>query len=363
MRERTWIHFDWVLLLASLLLVGYGLVLIYSAIWSTQELSFIQRQVIFTFMGLAVMLLAAMSDYRFLETLHRPLYILALISLVAVFLVGQTAFGAQRWLDLQFLPLQPSELAKVLVIITMAKYLSEEERNRGLRGIVLSGLVVALPIILIYLQPSLGTAISLGVIWIVMVLIAGARLRYLGLLLLLFLLLIPIAWNYLLADYMKERILVFLNPQEDPLGAGYNTNQALIAVGSGGLLGKGFLSGSQSQLHFLRVRHTDYIFSVLGEEWGFVGVVILLGLLAILLWRILRAAELARDGFGRLIAAGIAAMIGFQAFVNIGMNLGLVPAVGIPLPFISYGGSSLVAMFLALGLVQSIVMRHRKLEF
>ncbi|MBI2846180.1 MAG: rod shape-determining protein RodA [Chloroflexi bacterium] len=362
MRERTWPHFDWILFVTCLLLVGYGLVLIYSAVWGTGDLSFIQRQVTFTFIGVGLMFLAAMSDYRFLESFQRPLYLLALFALTAVLLVGEASFGAQRWLGI--LPLQPSELTKVLVIITLAKYLSpSEEQRSNLSRLIISGILVGLPIILIYLQPSLGTAISLGIIWLVMAIMSGARLRYFGLLLVLIIFFAPFAWNYLLADYMKERILIFLNPQEDPLGAGYNINQALIAVGSGGLWGKGFLSGTQSQLHFLRVRHTDYIFSVLGEEWGFAGVVVLVLLLVILLWRILRAAELAGDAFGRLITVGVAAMIGFQAFVNIGMNLGLLPAVGIPLPFVSYGGSALLALFLALGLVQSIVMRHRKLEF
>lgn len=363
-REREKTHFDWILFAATLLLMAYGIILIYSATWRTQDLSFVQRQTIFALAGAVIMLVFSRIDYRFLENFYRPIYFLAILSLLAVFLVGQVSFGAQRWLDLRLFPFQPAELAKVLTIIALAKYLADHEEDmRGFKPILVSLLLAAGPIVLIYLQPSLGTAVAMGAVWLAMVVAAGVRLRYLALLFLVFLLLIPVAWNSLLEDYMKERILTFLDPQQDPLGAGYNTNQALIAVGSGGLWGKGLLNGSQSQLQFLRVRHTDYIFSVLGEELGFAGVVALLLLMGTILWRILRAAELGRDGFGRLIACGIAALIGFQSFVNIGMNLGLVPAAGIPLPFVSYGGSSLLALFLALGVVQSIVMRHKKLEF
>jgi rod shape determining protein RodA len=214
---------------------------------------------------------------------------------------------------------------------------------------------------LIYLQPHLGTTIVLAVVWLIMTLMAGMRMLHLSILGFLGVLAAPVIW-FRLESYMQDRLLLFLNPGRDP-AARYNIDQALISIGSGGWLGKGYASGSQSQLHFLRVRHTDFIFSVIGEEMGFAGALVLFALIAIILWRILRAASLARDSFGRLIACGVAALIFFQSSVNIGMNLSLLPVIGIPLPFISAGGSSLITLLVAQGLVQSVVMRHKKIEF
>jgi rod shape determining protein RodA len=199
--------------------------------------------------------------------------------------------------------------------------------------------------------------IVLAVVWLIMVLMAGMRLLHLSILGLVGLLSAPLLW-FSLKDYMQRRLLLFINPAQNP-SARYNIDQALISIGSGGWLGKGYASGSQSQLHFLRVRHTDFIFSVIGEEMGLVGALVLFTLIGVILWRIVRAASLARDSFGRLIACGVAAMIFFQSVVNIGMNLGLLPVMGIPLPFISSGGSSLIALLIAEGLVQSVVMRYR----
>jgi len=349
------------------LLVLYGIIMIYSATYLSGEEgpslwdTFFARQTIYALAGLGLMFLATIADYRYLENLYRPLYILTILSLVLISVVGRISFGAQRWLG--FGRFQPSELAKLFIIIILAKYLSDRGPSiKRFPQLLISLIYVAIPIVLIYLQPDLGTALILGVIWLVMVLMAGARLRHIAILALLGVLGTPLIWLSL-EDYMRERIIIFFNPQYDPLGVGYNINQARIAVGSGGWWGRGFGSGSQNQLHFLRVRHTDYIFSVLGEELGFVGVLILLLLVAIVLFRILRAADLARDDFGKLIACGVATMIAFQAFVNIGMNIGLIPAAGTSLPFMSYGGSALITLLLAEGVVQSILVRHRKLEF
>jgi rod shape determining protein RodA len=215
--------------------------------------------------------------------------------------------------------------------------------------------------VLVYLQPHLGTTIVLAVIWLIMALMAGMRPLHLGILGFVGVLAMPLIW-FSLEDYMRDRLLLFISPAQDP-AARYNIDQALISIGSGGWLGKGYASGSQSQLHFLRVRHTDFIFSVIGEEMGLVGALFMFALLGVILWRILRAASLARDSFGRLIACGVAALIFFQSAVNIGMNLGLLPVMGIPLPFISSGGSSLIALLIAEGLVQGVVMRHRKVGF
>jgi rod shape determining protein RodA len=274
--------------------------------------------------------------------------------------VGQVTHGAQRWISGS--SFQPSELAKVLIIVTLAQFLAQHEKEIGrFRYILISIIYVAIPMGLIYLQPHLGTVIVLAVIWLVMVLMAGMRLLHLGIFGFVGLLSMPLIW-FSLKDYMQERLLLFINPAGDP-AARYNIDQALISIGSGGWLGKGYASGSQSQLHFLRVRHTDFIFSVIGEEMGFVGALVLFVLIAIVLWRIIRAASLARDSFGRLIACGVAALIFFQSLVNIGMNLSLLPVIGIPLPFISAGGSSLITLLIAEGLVQSVVMRHRRIGF
>ncbi len=366
MRKPTQ-HFDFLLLGTTVLLLLYGICMIYSAthvsgesdqsLWDT----FFARQITYALAGLGLMFLATIADYRYLENLCRPLYILTILSLLLILVVGRISFGAQRWLG--FGRFQPSELAKLLIIITLAKYLSDRSQSmKRFPQLLISLIYVAIPMILIYLQPDLGTALILGVIWLVMVLLAGARLRHITILALLGVLGTPLIWLSL-EDYMRKRIIIFFNPQYDPLGVGYNINQARIAVGSGGWWGRGFGSGSQNQLHFLRVRHTDYIFSVLGEELGFVGVLILLLLLSIVLLRILRAAELSHDDFGKLIACGVATVIAFQAFVNIGMNIGLIPAAGTSLPFMSYGGSGLITLLLAEGVVQSILVRHRKLEF
>ena len=361
MDRKIWRNFDFVLLAATMLLIAFGIAMIYSATLDTPDLQDLpRRQAIWALAGLTSLLLVAAIDYRFLENLQKLLYVLTIASLLLVLFVGQTTYGAQRWIS--GASFQPSELAKVLVIVTLAQFLAQREKDIGrFRYILISIIYVAVPMVLIYLQPHLGTVIVLAVVWLIMVLMAGMRLLHLGFLGFVGVLSTPLIW-FSLKDYMQRRLLLFINPARDP-SARYNIDQALISIGSGGWLGKGYVSGSQSQLHFLRVRHTDFIFSVIGEEMGFVGALVLFALIGVILWRILRAASLARDSFGRLIACGVAALIFFQSLVNIGMNLSLLPVIGIPLPFISSGGSSLVTLLLAQGLVQSVAMRHRKIEF
>lgn len=361
MDRKVWRNFDFVLLAATVLLIAFGIAMINSATLDTPDLQDLpRRQAIWVVVGLALSLLVAAFDYRFLESLQKLLYVLIMASLLLVLFVGEVTHGAQRWLTGS--SFQPSELAKVLIIITLARFLAQHEKEIGrFRYILMSIVHVAVPMVLIYLQPHLGTVIVLAVIWLIMVLMAGMRLLHLGVLGFVGVLTTPFIWVSL-KDYMQKRLLLFINPARDP-AARYNIDQALISIGSGGWLGKGYASGSQSQLHFLRVRHTDFIFSVIGEEMGFVGALVLFALFSIILWRILRAASLARDSFGRLIACGVAALIFFQSLVNIGMNLGLLPVIGIPLPFISAGGSSLITLLIAEGLVQSVVMRHKKIGF
>jgi len=362
MDSRRWRYFDYPLLIVTLLLIGLGITMIYSATASTPELEKLpQRQIIYAVVGLALMGLTAAIDYRLLSSLSLALYFVTLSILGAVFIAGQTVVGARRWIDLG-LSIQPSELAKLLTIIVLAKFLSdhEEEMNRW-RYVLMAVAILSPPVVLIYLQPHLGMAVILALMGAVMIFMGGIPWFHALMLGLIGAASAPLLWISM-KDYMRERILIFLNPQSDPARS-YNIEQALISIGSGGWLGKGLFHGSQSQLRFLRVRHADFIFSVVAEELGFVGALTLLLLLTLLLWRLLRIAEMARDSFGRLIVVGVATVIFLQSVINIGMNLSLLPVSGIPLPFISHGGSSLVTLLLGLGLAQSVAMRHRKIEF
>jgi rod shape determining protein RodA len=310
--------------------------------------------------GLTLIYLLDCLTLRFTDTLRNPIYVLALAMLGITIFIGQVSGGAQRWLGAG--AVQPSELSKILIIIVLAKFLADREDHLDrFRTVVTSMGVVAVPMLLIYLQPDLGTALTLFAIWAVMIWMAGMRFRHLLLLLAVGLAALPLVWLNL-EEYMQQRLTLFINPASDP-DSYFNVHQALVSIGSGGWTGKGLTHGTQSQLHFLRVRHTDFIFAVTAEELGFLGAVVMMGLLFFLLWRILRIAEHARDTFGRLIAAGVAGLIFFQSVINIGMNLGLVPVTGIPLPFVSYGGSSFLTLMLSIGLVESVAMRQRKLEF
>jgi len=362
MDSRRWRHFDYVLLIVTLLLIGLGITMIYSATSNTPELGKLpQRQIIYAVVGLALMGLTAAIDYRLLSSLSLVLYFITLGILVAVVIAGQTVVGARRWIDLG-LSIQPSELAKLLTIVVLARFLGDHEEDMHRWRYVLIAIAILIPpVVLIYLQPHLGTAVVLSIVGVVMIFMSGIRWFHAMVLGLAGAAVTPLLW-FSLEDYMRERVLVFLNPQNDPT-ASYNIEQALISIGSGGWLGKGLFHGSQSQLRFLRVRHADFIFSVIAEELGFVGTLILLLLLMIMLWRLLRIAEIARDSFGRLIVVGVATVIFTQSVINIGMNLKLLPVTGIPLPFVSHGGSSLVTLLLGLGLAQSVAMRHRKIEF
>lgn len=361
MTRRLWRNFDLVLLGAAMLLIVYGIAMISSATRGTEDLANLwQRQAWLAGLGLVLMLVVAAFDYRFYHTLHRPLYFLVVVLLVTVLAIGEITQGVQRWIGTN--AIQPSELAKVIVVIGLAKLLADRDGEMDqFRYLLLSLIYVMVPMALIYLQPDLGTALTLGFIWLAMAIVAGIRLLHLGVLTTAGLLVSPLAW-LTLQGYMRDRILLFFNPQGNP-DAYYNVQQALISIGSGGWLGKGFGSGTQSQLHFLRVRHTDFIFSVIGEELGLLGVIALFALFVILLWRILRVAAIAQDPFGRLICVGVAGIIFLQTVVNIGVNLGVLPVTGLPLPFVSYGGSSLWTFLIALGLVQSVAMRHKKIDF
>jgi rod shape determining protein RodA len=343
-----------------IVLLAIGLAFVRSATQGVPSVEpLFTRQIGYALVGIVVLLLIAPLDYRLLGTLHWTVYLAIIAMLAAIFAYGQIAGGARSWLGQG--AVQPSELAKVLLVVALGQHLARQpECIRRLRAVILSLVYVLIPAVMIYLQPDLGTAVVVMVMWLVMVWAAGVRPLHLALLGGGVVAVLPFLW-VTLEDYMRQRLLLFLNPAQD-LAERYNIDQALISIGSGGWFGKGLGAGSQSQLHFLRVRHTDFIFSVIAEEVGFVGATIVLILLAVVIVRILRVATQARDPLGRLICVGVAAIIFFQTLVNIGMNLNLLPVTGLTLPFISYGGSSLIATLVGVGLVESVAMRYKQNE-
>lgn len=363
-----WDRFDYVLTLAAVGLVALGLVLIYSGSRNLYEgpmLSLanpVVKQGVFAVIGFGMMLAVSRFDYHYLTHYWWVLYGGALVSLVAVYFLGQTEFGATRWFELGPIQLQPSEFAKVAVIVTLAHFFQKWGGDaKSVKAFVMS-LVIVVPVMgLVFIQPDLGTTIIFVSIWLGVVVVAGVSRNHLVMLGALFVAILPFAWAFAVADYQVERVSILINPYEDQqgLGAGFNPIQAQIAVGSGGFLGKGLLNGEQTQLEYLVVPTRDFIFSVLAEEMGFVGAMGLFALYILVLMRGIRAAQVAGDATGQLIAVGIVVMILMQAFINIAVNLAIFPVTGLPLPFVSQGGSSLVSLFMALGVLQSIIMRHR----
>lgn len=363
MDRRVWRQFDLLQVVIVAILILYGVIMIYSANQNQEDLRDLWwGQLTRAFVGLALLIAVAAVDYRYYANLYKVFYIVMLGFLATLFIAAELTAGTLRWLDFRLFPVQPSEISKIIVIIVTAKFLADRDGEMNhFRNLLLSLVLVTPPIILIYLQPDLGTTIIVAFIWFAMVLMGGGNLFQIGLFGAVGVVSLPVVW-LTMADYQKERLMLFLNPdQTDP--SYFNIQQALISIGSGGLLGKGFSIGTQNQLHFLRVRHTDFIFSVIGEELGMLGSTLLFGLILFLIWRIIRVADLTGDAFGRLICVGVAALIAFQSFVNLGVNLGILPVTGTPLPFVSYGGSSLLAFMIALGLVQSVLMRHKALNF
>ncbi len=363
--------FDVVMLLSALGLVALGTLLIYSGSLAqfgrpaASDLSHpVVRQILFASIGVALALALARMDYRLLGTFAFGLYIATIALLLFVDMAGQEVYGSRRWISIGGVQVQPSEIAKLMVVIMLAKYLSDRQESiRTLRVFLGSIAIVALPGAMVFAQPDLGSSLVFAAIWLGMLTVAGANWKHILGLICAGLIAIPFAFLSIVSDYQRERIHLWLDPASDPLGAGFQALQARIGIGSGGLFGKGLTEGTQTQLEYLRAQTTDYIFSILGEELGFVGALVLIALFALLLWRGIRAAELSRDMFGRLLAVGIVTSILLQAFINIGVNVGLLPVTGIPLPFVSQGGSSLITLFIALGILQSILLRHRPFTF
>jgi rod shape determining protein RodA len=361
---RLWRHFDVWLLAAVAVLTIAGVAMIRSAIGGNENLAdLVPRQAVFAVIGLAVVLVTAAIDYRFWTALVRPLYLLVVAALALVLVAGFVGFGSARWFNVGIAFIQPTELAKVMMILVMADFFARHRQDVGQSQIILSSLIlVAIPAALVFLQPDLSTVVDLGIIWVTVVWAAGVPLRRLALLVGAAVLLALLAWPFL-AEYQQARVVSFLFPNpEARYGESYNVTQAQIAIGSGGLFGKGYLHGTQTQLRFLKVRHTDFIFAVFSEEFGLAGALVFLAVFAVVLLRCFRAARIARDPFGSFLAYGVASLLMFSALFNIGMNLNLIPVSGVPLPFFSYGGSSLVANLFGIGLVESVILRHKSID-
>ncbi|MFN2464364.1 MAG: rod shape-determining protein RodA [Candidatus Dormibacteria bacterium] len=361
-RERSPLRqYDFVLASFLLMVLALGVAAIFSASGG-RHVEFV-HQLIYIGLGLAVLSYFAFTDYRSVGRLYGLTYLVMLLLLLLVRFAGHQALGAQRWIYLGFFELQASEISKLLIIVVLARFFYERQpriRQAGTFGLGL--LLMVPPTFLILTQPDLGTAIVFLALFFGMAFMAGVPARYLVGSFLLAAAVIPFVIGHL-HGYQQKRLVTFFNPGADPQGAGYNILQAKIAVGSGGVFGKGFLTGTQGQLGFVPSRVTDFIFAIFSEEWGFLGAVVLLSLFTVVLLRVVRAAHLARDSFGTYLAFGVATMIFFQVVVNVGMNLGVMPVVGIPLPFISYGGSSMLTNMAAIGIVQSVLIHHKDLMF
>ena len=374
LRDISWRHFDFWLLGAIVLATAFGTTMIRSAIAGNEELlPLTNRQIYFALAGLVLIFIVAIIDYRYWISLYIPIFIVMSILLFSLFLSAQAVFGAARWFTVGVLFVQPTEFAKIIIVIILARYFEKnQERPRDLRWIIYSLTWVWGLTIWILLQPNLSNVVVISVIWFVLLWLNGLELKHLfafgaaGIIstgalfgLTFFNVRIPF-----LQAYQQERIANFILPDPDAtFGATYNVQQALIAIGSGGLFGKGYGQGTQTQLRFLKVRHTDFIFSAVSEEFGMVGGIMVILVLAFIIWRCLRAAQRSRDVSGATIAYGVAALIFFQGAVNIGVNMNIVPVSGLPLPFISYGGSGLTSLMLGIGLVESVALRHKSLDF
>ncbi len=358
----AWRRFDFVLFAATLVLVGFGIMMIASATQDAIDDDIIRRvpdQINYAIIGFVVVIVMAAIDYRLLGSLSPWLYAGMVILLVMVEFFGvEGAGGAKRWLNIG-IRVQPSEIGKILLIITLSQFVAERYLELGKLATVIRTLIyIAIPAALVFRQPDLGTTIVFLFIWAVIIWSAGLRLRHIALFLLALLVILPTVFP-LLPGYQQLRVETFINPDQDP-DAAYNINQARISIGSGGILGKGYAVGSQNTGRFLRVRHTDFIFSVIAHEFGMAGGVAVLAMFALILSRILKGAREASDPLGSMICYGVAAMIFFQTTVSIGMNLNLMPVTGLTLPFVSSGGTSLLFTMVGVGLVESVIVRRRR---
>lgn len=372
MEFRTYLrHFDYALLAAVAGLVAYGSLIIYSATHSDPNLPspfyYVRVQLIAAFIGSLFLVPLAFVDFRGLRNYRQHIYFAILGLILLLFVVGSEVKGSTRWIPLGFFNLQPSELAKIGMIVVLAAWLADRPRGELESQTTLMTLgIAAIPAFLVFIQPDIGTTLVLCAITFSLLFLYGTRWLHFGIItasvtgvLFVMIKVLPMIGIHVLKPYQIDRLLVFMNPEHDPGGIGYHLLQSKIAIGSGMMAGKGLYEGTQTQLNFLPEHHTDFVFSVLGEELGFIGVSVLLALYMLVIWRGLRIAIISESMFGSLIAGGIVSMLLFQVFVNIGMTIGIMPITGIPLPFVSYGGSSMVVNLIAIGLLESVHVRSR----
>lgn len=362
MRKEVWRNFDFWLFSSVVILSIFGIVMIQSAIAGNEVLAeLIPRQIIFVAVGFVVMIVTASIDYQYWASLTRYMYIVAIGFLILIFVLGQVTFGAARWIEVGLINIQPSELAKIVIILVLADFFTRNQDQPHdswwiMKSLALTGGVV----IWIILQPNLSTSIVILVIWFSLIWVSGLKAKQLLFFIIAGIILMTLFFFFGMEEYQKVRIIQFLFP--DPgarYGNTYNVYQALISIGSGGFSGQGYGQSTQVQLRFLKVRHTDFIFSAMAAEFGFVGTSIVVGLLVFVILRCFRAAKLASDQFGALIAFGFGMLIFFQTAVNVGVNLNVIPVTGLTFPFVSYGGSSILSLVLGIGLVESVVAHQR----
>jgi len=351
--------FDWVLFGAVFLLLVLGFTALYSVSLGQEPLDFsnLKKQIIFALVGILVLFVATFFNYSAYRMYSRYLYLVSIFLLVAVLLFGSTVRGTTGWLSVFGFRFQPVELVKIALILFLARFFAHRyQQFQEVRHIVVSVVGTIILVILVLMQPDTGSAAVLFGIWLIVLILSGIRLRYLMIMGLILGIILTSLWGGALKDYQKDRVMTFLDPSLDPLGSGYNVTQAIIAVGSGGLMGRGLGFGSQSQLKFIPESQTDFVFAVVAEELGFLGVALMLSLWILIFYRLIKAAKRARDDFGMYMILGVTAMLFIHLIVNVGMNMGMLPVTGISLPFMSSGGSFLLTCLFVIGMVESVVV-------
>jgi len=355
---RSFRDFDWVLLIVALGICGLGILQIYSATRDTVWHDAWWKQIVYILVALVLMWIITRIDYHTLLGQVPILYVVSVLALVATFVIGKTVFGSRRWIPVAGFHLQVSEFVKLVLVLLVARYLTElKSEQLELADLLKLGALIGVPMVLVIKQPDLGTALTYLPVLVAGIFLAGLRWQYAAAIVLLGALVMPVSW-FLLKDYQKARLVSFLDPNQDPKGTGYQVIQSRIAVGSGGMWGRGVTKGTQTQYRFLPVPHTDFIFSAFAEEHGFVGVVFSLGLYFLLLMQVVQNAQMATDRAGMYICMGVAALLLFHVLVNVGMVVGRMPVTGIPLPLMSSGGSNIMSVFLMLGLVNNVRLRR-----
>jgi rod shape determining protein RodA len=353
-------NIDWFLLALVIILVFFGLAAIYSASFDSTKIVLFEKQAIFSIIGFILMVVIILTvDYRMLKTYSGILYLVAVILLILTIATASKVRGVYSWFEIGGFSLQPAEFIKIILVVSLAKYFSTRDIS-DFKHVIISSIYAGIFILLIAKQPDMGMAAIFVIIWISMSVAAGLKFRHFVILAMALLIAGAFSWNFVLKDYQRNRVTIFLDPGKDPLGSGYNINQSKIAIGSGGLTGKGFGRGTQSQLNFLPEKYADFIFATIAEESGFIGVTMLFVIFTCVFWQIFSMVKKINDSFGKLLIFGSGVMIFSGFFINIGSNLGLMPVTGIPLPFISYGGSSLIATLVTIGLIQSVIVRNEE---